>query len=160
MSPNLVTISWNERMETAFRRMRDQRIRHLPVTRENGEIVGILSDRDVQRAMISRANEDSAAAILSESFEFDPAARVRDYMSWPAISIEQDADIRFVADRMIAEKVSSVLVRRGSAAVGIVTSEDLLKLLVQILGDPVKSGEWTLAKVMDFALAPWTSTVT
>ncbi|NBU22190.1 CBS domain-containing protein [bacterium] len=49
MSNRLITIGWNEKMSTAHQKMMDQKIKHLPVTNERSEIVGVLSDRDVQR---------------------------------------------------------------------------------------------------------------
>jgi acetoin utilization protein AcuB len=43
-------IEASEKLETAVKIMSDRQIRHLPVTRQ-GEVVGILSDRDVKLAM-------------------------------------------------------------------------------------------------------------
>jgi CBS domain-containing protein len=43
--------------------------------------------------------------------------------------------LRVVITKMIREKVSAFLVTHDSAIVGIVTSEDLLKLLYELLGD-------------------------
>ena len=123
-------------METAYRRMRDQRIRHLPVHNESGQIVGVLSDRDVQRAMIVTNSRDEDMGIPLETTEFDPEARVRDFMSWPVKYVDHEASLGLVAERMVIEKVSSVLVRQGAEAVGIITAEDLLKVLIDLLKDP------------------------
>lgn len=136
MSTQIITIGWNERMETAWRRMQERRIRHLPVVNENGEAVGMLSDRDVQRAMISQLDPEVTQVISDETIEFDQNAHVRDYMSWPARTVEAGSDLRLVTERMISEKVSAFLVTHEGRVTGIVTSEDLLQVLSDLLADP------------------------
>lgn len=141
MSTDLMMIGWQERIETAYRRMTTARIRHLPVHDESGEIVGMISDRDVQRAMISQIDG------VEETIEFDPDARVTDYMSWPVKRVEQDTDLCRVAERMIEEKVSSMLICQGKRPVGIVTAEDLLKVLVELLADSKTPARWNLSEL-------------
>ena len=136
MSKDLIAIGWTENIATAYRRMSEHKIRHLPIHNEFGQVVGVLSDRDVNRAMIM----DPA----SESIEFDADVLVRDFMSWPVKYVEQDSDLSFVVKRMIVEKVSSLIVRKGMTAVGIITTEDLLKVLSNLLANPMTPAEWTL----------------
>jgi CBS domain-containing protein len=159
MSSPLITIGWNERMESAYRRMQTQRVRHLPVTDESGEIIGVLSDRDVQRSMISKIDRPVGQILSDETIQFDAASRVRDYMSWPAKSVDLRADLRSVAARMVDEKVSSILVYDGSTPVGIVTAEDLLKVLIELLSDPRAQLRWTLEQVLDGAFTQLKSTL-
>lgn len=159
MSADLITIGWNERMETAYSRMLMNKVRHLPVLSETGEVIGMLSDRDVQRAMISEIVKTGGHSTSEETLRFDPQSRVRDYMSWPALSVEQDSDLRLVAERMIAEKVSSYLVRDVNRIVGIVTAEDLLKVLIDLLADPKSGAKWTLEHVMNGAFDKLSNTL-
>lgn len=122
MSKSLVTISQNRSLGDALQLMEEHRIRHLPVTEDDGAtVVGILSDRDVQRAM----------SPVRPSFL--PGQLVRDFMSWPAITVAENTPIADVAEGMIDEKVSAFLVARGEEVVGIVTSEDLLRLLKDVM---------------------------
>ena len=51
MSKRLVTIPMDRSMSQAQELMRQKSFRHLPVTDDSGTIIGILSDRDLQRAM-------------------------------------------------------------------------------------------------------------
>lgn len=151
MSTKLVTINFNENMDTAYRRMKKRQLRHLPVCDDSGEVVGMLSDRDVQRAMISEVTHESPGPASSESIAFDPAARVRDYMGWPVLTVEQNSDVRLVAERILQEKVSALLVKDGPATVGIVTTDDLMKVLIDLLGDPKTPARWTLKGILDDA---------
>lgn len=140
MSTELVTIASDERMETAYKRMKKLNLRHLPVLDHQGTVIGMLSDRDVQRSMISQiTREDSGHRshyFTNETIEFDPKAIVRDYMSWPVFYMNQDSDLQLVAQRMLKERISSVLVEDQGKTVGIITTDDLLKLLVTLLGQP------------------------
>ena len=148
MSSNLITIGWNERMETAHSRMTVNRVRHLPLLTEAGEVIGMLSDRDVQRAMVSTVERGSLSQNVSEVIEFDPESHVRDYMSWPIESVDLNTELRVVARRMIQEKISSLLVFQGEKIVGIATVEDLLKVLVELLSDPETGPQWTLSGLL------------
>jgi acetoin utilization protein AcuB len=149
MSTKLVTINFNASMETAYHRMQKRRLRHLPVCDDNGEVVGMLSDRDVQRAMISEVKHERPSHLSSETIAFDPAAKVRDYMGWPVLTVEKDTDLRVVAERILKEKVSALLVKDEHLTVGIVTTDDLMKVLIDLLNDPKTPARWTLRGVLE-----------
>ena len=149
MSKDLITVGWKETVEAAYHRMQDCRIRHLPVTNERGDVVGILSDRDVQRAMVSILEKGPGRHPRTETVHFEASSRVRDYMSWPVRFVEKSTDLRTVAQLMIKDKVSSVLVCSGARFVGIATSEDLLKVLVQLLSEPGSLAGWNLGHLLD-----------
>lgn len=151
MTTKLVTINFNEGLETAYHRMQKRRLRHLPVCDDNGEIVGMLSDRDVQRAMISEIEHERKSDLSSESIAFDPEAKVRDYMGWPVQAVDQNSDLRVVAEKMLTDKISALLVKRANEVVGIVTTDDLMKVLIELLSDPKTSARWTLQNVLDNA---------
>ncbi|MBI3542633.1 MAG: CBS domain-containing protein [Deltaproteobacteria bacterium] len=141
MSSKIIHIGWNAPMSQAFELMQKNRLRHLPVMDDEMNLIGIVSDRDVQRAMKSelRWEETLQAKIpVFETVEFDPSAKVRHYMSWPVKSVHRNADLRRVAGLMVADKISAVLVMDGDRFVGIVTTEDLLKVLMGLLGDASK----------------------
>lgn len=147
MSENLITIDWNEPMEAAHRRMQKARVRHLPVRDDQGEIIGMLSDRDVQRSMVSTVERGWVSS--EENIAFDPKARVRDYMSWPALTVDSACEIGAVAERMVREKVSSLLVTRDSRVVGIATADDLLRLLIKLLAEPEAPVRLKLMDLLD-----------
>jgi CBS domain-containing protein len=99
---NLVCIYWGEKLEDAYRILTDKNIRHLPVVDHRSEIVGIISDRDFQRAMsIDQPDFSSGKAPQAE---FNPLSRIRDFMSWPVESIDEKASVTAAAKRMIDKK--------------------------------------------------------
>jgi acetoin utilization protein AcuB len=122
MSRTIVTIAWNQPIQLANDLMEEHRIRHLPVTDKEGFVIGIISDRDVNRAMNPKM----------PSFSEDMV--VGDFMSWPAVTVDENISLADVAEGMVDEKVSAFLVTRGGKeVVGIVTSEDLLRYLKEML---------------------------
>jgi acetoin utilization protein AcuB len=150
MSKDLITISWNESIESAYRRMRDFHIRHLPVFDDSTHVVGMLSDRDVQRAMRSEIRHQSAFG--DETVTFDPESKVRDYMSWPALTVDSETDLVVLAQRMLAEKLSSILVTRNNSVVGLVTTDDLLRVLVDLLRTPIPAQKLSLMDLVEQSL--------
>jgi acetoin utilization protein AcuB len=131
MTKNLTTIRLDAKLGEAWLLMQQKRIRHLPVVDETGGTVGIISDRDLQRAM----RPDTPAV------EFEATAHVSDFMSWPARGVLEGTPVIEVASRMLSEKVSAFLVLGNDRfAHGIVTTDDLLRLLVTLLNkDPTKA---------------------
>lgn len=120
MTKNLIRIAWDRSMESAQCLMDENQIRHLAVTDEFGAIWGILSSHDLARAMHpTRAG-------------FPDGALVCNYASHPVTSVRTTDSLADVADIMVKEKISSVLVVEGSDNVaGIITNEDLLRVFSQ-----------------------------
>jgi acetoin utilization protein AcuB len=128
MSPNLVTISAYQPIGEAQALMEEKGIRHLPVVDADGMVIGILSDRDVNRAMSPVRPGFMGGMVVS------------DFMSWPAITVDENMPLAEVAEGMLDEKVSSFLVTKETReVVGIITSDDLLKVLRNLLRGETKS---------------------
>lgn len=116
MSSNLVSISEERDIDTAESLMKVNRIRHLPVVNQNNELSGILSAKDVVKV------KDKRQAIKS-------------IMTTPVKVVRKDSNIKSVIELMLRNKISSILVADSEDIVGIVTTDDLLRLLTQVLTD-------------------------
>jgi CBS domain-containing protein len=122
MTKDLITIAWDRSMERAHKLMKENGIRHLAVTDEAGTIQGILSSKDVARAMHHSRGE----------FPFGTA--VCNYASSPVVTVNREASLADVADTLVREKISALLVTDNEEKiVGIVTSEDLLALFGKLV---------------------------
>lgn len=132
MSKNLITVGINETVQNAYSTMQRNRIRHLPVTDEAGLLVGILSDRDVQRCI--RFEKSNRSPLLDVELSLDPTLKVGDAMSWPLHKVAGTVPVKDVALRMLNEKMSSMLVEcPQTGRRGIVTTDDMLRLLITLL---------------------------
>lgn len=151
MTKDLIVTSENSRLDEAYAIMVRNQIRHLPVVNSRGHVIGLLSERDIQRALRSDVAEMTSGRW--ESCEFPEESTVADYMTWPVKTVEEFTPIKTVVEKMLRERVSSYLVLRGKSIVGIVTTDDMLHALSQILDEQGTTWKQTLANVFSFEKA-------
>ena len=114
-SDDLVTIKEHAGLSEADDLMNNYNIRHLPVMNDDCELVGILS------------KSDYAGLKYLDSRYVNHKVNV--FMSSPVKLVPKTATVRQVARIFIEKKISSVVVSDGEEVVGILTSEDLIRLL-------------------------------
>ncbi|GIW71971.1 MAG: hypothetical protein KatS3mg102_1513 [Planctomycetota bacterium] len=128
MSRNVVTVKPSDRLVDAFEKMREHRIRHVPVV-ERGRLVGIVSDRDVRHALPMRAEQEAAGDDLyGRAMLETPVDKV---MSRHPITCTPETTIREAAEIICREKVGALPVLDGERLVGIISAEDLLWAFVE-----------------------------
>jgi len=87
------------------------------IVKENGNPVGIVTDRDF------------ATKIAANNLSFDtPAKKI---MSSPLITINHNEPISAAAERMTSKKIRKLAVTENGNIVGIITSTDLVTQLVK-----------------------------
>ncbi len=130
MSHHLITVHMEDSLLKAYQLMQEHRFRHLPVVDGANEIIGVLSDRDVQKAMKTKRHH------IDVECELDPKHRVMDFMSWPATIVGDDVSVIEISKKILHEKISAVLISscETNKIRGIITTDDLIQLLVKILG--------------------------
>ncbi len=104
-------------LETARRMIERYNVRHLPVTRD-GRLVGVLSQRELNVALAISRSHLLEATVLS-------------VMQEPAFQVAPGVPVADVAERMAREKLGCAVVVNGETIVGIFTTTDALKLLVE-----------------------------
>ncbi len=129
----LVTVTTQTSLLEAFRKMTHFRIRHLPVLDEAGHLAGIISDRDVQRALNVEVWVGPGKTRI-EDCQFEDYI-VEDFMSWPVRTVPASTSVSEIAQTMVKEKISSIMVFDEEQRSGIVTHEDLLKVLIDMLDE-------------------------
>jgi acetoin utilization protein AcuB len=129
MQSKLITIDPETTLPQAMRLAAERRVRHLPVLRD-GDLIGIVSDRDLKQAMASPATSLEAHELnylLSR-------LTVAEIMTRAVITIGPTAPIEEAARLMVLEKISALPVTAAGQLIGIVTETDLLELLVRAMG--------------------------
>lgn len=149
MTNKLITTHENESLANAYRLMQVNNIRHLPVINRSDEVVGILSDRDLLRALKTQIIHQPGFKV--EDAKFDPTEIVYEYMSSPVKTFDKKTPIDQVVQAMINDKISCYLISDGQDIVGIVSSENFLHLLLHYLRNE-KTTAWSLEKILT---APW-----
>lgn len=149
MTNKLITINENDALSTAYRTMQTNNIRHLPVLNRSSEVVGIISDRDLLRALKTQIIHQPGFKI--EDAKFDPTEIVYEYMSSPVKAFDKKTPVEQVVKTMIADKISCYLISDGQDIVGIVSSENFLHLLLNYIKAET-APSWSLERILNL---PW-----
>jgi acetoin utilization protein AcuB len=125
MASPVTSLPSSARLLDAGLLLRSGLIRHIPII-DDGQLVGILSDRDIQRctpSMLTRVTAEEYNAI----FEDTPVARV--------MTRDPDAPLHVAAALLRASKLGCLPVVENDQVIGIITKDDMLAALVRFLGD-------------------------
>lgn len=130
MSERPVTIEADRPIVEAFAAMAEHGVRHLPVY-ERGRLIGMLSNRDLYRAVPARdQSPDEALEVVRALY----TCRVGELIAeQELVAVEPMTTVIEAAQLMLAHKVSALPVIDSNALVGIITTHDLLKELIEIL---------------------------
>lgn len=111
--PKVVTADISESLSSAASRMRLADVSALPIT-EEGRPVGMLTERDLTRAVADAVNPATVS--------------VASYMSLGLTVADPDEDSQEVAARMLEHGIRHLPVQEAGQVVGIISMRDLLLL--------------------------------
>lgn len=129
MQSTVLTVTPQATLPEAIRLAQQRGIRHLPVL-DNGRLVGILSDRDLKRAMASPA----VSLASHEQEEAIGRITVDEIMTRNVITVGPRFPLEEAARLMLREKISALPVTEDGRLVGIVTETDVLALFLRAMG--------------------------
>ena len=136
METKLVTISASERLSMVEDIMRLGRVRHMPVV-QGGDLVGVVSERDLLRASLSELSEHRDA----ERRMFLHVIEISRVMSSPPVVIGPDATIREAALLMADRKIGCLPVLDGGRMIGMVTETDVLRWVASAPAAPARQSD-------------------
>jgi acetoin utilization protein AcuB len=116
MSTAVEVVGRNDDLSMVEELMTAKKLRHVPVV-EDGELVAIISQRDLFKAMMSSTmgyGEKAQKAYLHN-------VRVKEVMTYPAITVAPDISVGAAAELMLQKGIGCLPVVDGSRLVGIVT---------------------------------------
>jgi len=121
------TLGRNDQISLADDLMKQERIRHLPVLDDDGELVGIVSQRDMFRGALAHAlgyGETAQRRMLG-------LLVVKEVMTTQVVTVEPDAPITDAARTMVDRKIGCLPVVEDGKLVGILTEGDLAALVAR-----------------------------
>ncbi len=122
MKTRVVTIPADDSLWVVQEIMEFGDTRHLPVVRL-GELVGVVSERDLLRASLSNVMGLPA----EEQQIFLEGVKISEVMSSPPISIEKDESVQKAARTLAERKIGCLPVVEAGKLIGIVTETDVLE---------------------------------
>jgi len=131
MTTDVITIDEDVSMMKASIIMKEKKIRCLPVVNKKGELVGIVSDRDLKDAAPSKAT-------TLDVYELNyllSSIKIKDLMITNLAYVRPDETVEFAAILMLENKISSLpVINNKGTLIGIVTQTDIFKVLINIAG--------------------------
>jgi acetoin utilization protein AcuB len=125
MTRDVVTVGPEESAARAWGLCRERNIRHLPVV-EGGRLVGIVSDRDLRDLSPPRATADQENTL--------GWVQIRDMMSTGVVMAHPLDTIEHAAKVIYENRFNCLPVVADDELVGIITSSDLVRILVELTG--------------------------
>jgi CBS domain-containing protein len=119
MTTTTVTMNFKNSVLDIAKKMLAENISSIPITDDEGEIIGILTERDMIKII---ANELPPSGISAMSL-----------MSFPTVTVKKNAPIEEAAKIMATQKLRHLIVEDtyGKNVVGIITATDLARYLKQ-----------------------------
>lgn len=130
MRKELVTVSPNSTLVEAKDLIEEKRIDHLLVVDKNDKLVGIISDRDLKQHWASPATTLSS----HELGYLLQKVLVKMIMVKTVVTVTPDTTIERAAYIMQTNNISSLPVMEGNNLVGIITSTDVMGVLLKAIG--------------------------
>lgn len=127
MTSTVVTLGRNDALRSADDIMRLGRIRHLPIVDEDGNLAGIVSQRDLFHSGLIRALGYGTHAHTRALDSLD----VKEAMHSEVVTLAPDAPLSEAARIMLERKIGCVVVVDGAQIVGILTESDFVRLALE-----------------------------
>jgi len=133
MTAPAITVTPATRCKDAAALLVRHRISALPVVEADGRLVGLVSEADLLPLETGPDPRSQATPLTPRS---DPVPRrVDEVMMTDVYTVDEDADVGVIAQRMLEAGVKRFPVTRGDRVVGIVSRHDLLRVLARTDGD-------------------------
>ncbi len=130
MTHDIVTVGIRETLHEASNRMVERHVSMLPVT-DNGNLVGIVTDRDIKHAKPSHLAVMEVKHILYHMTRVEVGA----IMTPNPITISPDYTVEETAEILLENKISGApVVDNEGKLVGVITKSDLFRALISVTG--------------------------
>ena len=132
MTRSVITIRQVAGILEAREKMEKNHIRHLPVVKEDDTLIGIITDRDIRSALPSMFSTGQEEATERERIS---RLKVKDAMTKNPITVAPTdtlEDALLLMQKM--HKGAFPVVDRGGKLRGIITTSDLIRAFIHVLG--------------------------
>jgi acetoin utilization protein AcuB len=130
MTKKVYTVTTDDNISTAIKLLKEKKIKHLPVVKNDSAIVGILSDRDIKDYTPSKATTFEIKELNYILF----TTKVKEIMVKKVITAPPTMAIEEAAMVMYDNNIGCLPVVENNKLTGIISDKDLFRVLVDITG--------------------------
>lgn len=123
MSSKVVTIQESDTLMHAIRMIKENKIKHLPVVNSAGDLIGLVSDRDLRKASAS----DATSLEIHELMYLLDKVKLNSIMVRNPITADKNTSAKQAALLMVEKGIGCLPIMEGKQLIGIVTRSDLLR---------------------------------
>jgi acetoin utilization protein AcuB len=136
----VITVHPDTNLPEAQELMRVEKIRRLPVVNQRGQMVGIVTENDLDKAAPSNATTLS----VWELRDLTRKVTMDQIMTKQVIAVTDDTALEDAAHVMVNCNISGLPVLHDDKLVGIITEMDLFKAFIEMLGGREKGVRLTV----------------
>lgn len=129
MNKSVIAVDANDSMSDAMKLLKENDINMLPVM-SKGNLVGIVTDRDVKRSSAS----DATTLEIHELLYLISKIKIKDIMTKDPITVPSDYTIEETAEMLLENNISGVPVVDKKKVVGVITQTDIFRALISLTG--------------------------
>lgn len=131
MTNDVITVKADTSLLKCRSLMKEKNIRRVPVVDDENHVIGIISDRDVKGASPSKAT----ALEVHEMQYLLAEIKAKDIMTPSPVTVKPDTTVENAAVLMVDRKIGGLpVVNDDGRLVGIITDQDIFKVLIDITG--------------------------
>ena len=131
MSVNPVTLSRFDSLADARQLMNEKGFRHIPIVGDNGELLGLVSQRDV----LSRGNSSQLLVEDEELRKVETGTLIADIMTTNLTTVMPSLQVEDAAKILHKYKFGCLpVVDKKNVLKGIITDHDFVEITIQLLG--------------------------
>ncbi len=127
MTHKLIVVRAEDGARRTFFRMRELGIRHMPVVDDDGQLVGVVSDRDLRRPDWVEESVD-----ISHFYKLDDNVTAGDLMSGAPVTVRAGDSMQTATKLFLHHRFGCLpVVGEGDALVGIISPLDVLRAFAE-----------------------------
>jgi len=130
MSKPLIAVDADDAIGYGIKLLEQHNISMLPVV-EKGKLIGITTDRDLIRALVSNTIDPEG----NETRNLNLAIKIKEIISRDPVTVPLDHTVEETAQLLLKHKISGVpVVNEEGNLVGAITQTDILRVIISLTG--------------------------
>lgn len=128
MTRNVLSLRDNQTLKDAHTLIRDKGIRHIPIVNDQGDLVGVLSQRPLLAFMLNAVDSGG----LSYASKLEARTLIKELMEEP-MTIDPSQPLTTAGQYLLGNKQACLVVTEGGKVSGILSPVDFIRCALHFL---------------------------